>query len=178
MYLIIDNNYIIYKIYYMILIKGEIMGFINKIYKLLIIISLTFIMTKSIFAEEFGTKDEALFLLDRAVALVNLNRDRALELFTSGEGGLHPKDLYPFCLNDEGLLVAHPTNVGMNVMDFEDVNGKLVGKSIIKVAKYGSINEVDFMIARLTTKDDKLYKKNQLVTRVANLICVVGYYTE
>ena len=178
MYLIIDNNYILYKIIISFLINGGIMTLINKIYKLLIIIGLTFIIIKSIYAEEFGTKDEALILLDRAVALVNLNRDRALELFTSGEGGLHPKDLYPFCLNDEGLLVGHPTNVGMNVMDFEDANGKLVGKSMIKVAKYGSINEVDFMIARLTTKDDKLYKKNQLVTRVANLICAVGYYTE
>ncbi len=150
----------------------------NKIIKFILIPIFILIMTKSILAEEFGTKDEALILLDRAVALVNLDRERALDLFTTGEGGLHPKDLYPFCLNDMGLLVGHPTNVGMNVMDFEDANGKLVGKSMIQVAKYGAIEEVDFMIARLTTDDEKVYKKTQLVTRVADLICAVGYYTE
>ena len=57
-------------------------------------------------------------------------------------------------------------------------NGKAVGKAIIAVAKYGEVNEVDLMIARLTTDDEKLYKKTQLVTRVADLICAVGFYSE
>ena len=34
------------------------------------------------------------------------------------------------------------------------------------------------MIARLTTDDEKLYKKTQLVTRVSGLICAVGFYSE
>ena len=33
-------------------------------------------------------------------------------------------------------------------------------------------------LLRLTTDDEKLYKKTQLVTRVADLICVVGFYSE
>ena len=49
---------------------------------------------------------------------------------------------------------------------------------MIAAAKYGEVNEVDLMIARLTTDDEKLYKKTQLVTRVANLICAVGFYSE
>jgi len=149
-----------------------------KSLKYLIIASLLIIFSKICIAEEFGTKEEALELLDRTVNLVKDDRNRALDLFTNGSGGLHVKDLYPFCMTDKGLLLGHPTLEGGNVLNFEDSEGKAVGKSMIAAAKYGEVNEVDLMIARLTTDDEKLYKKTQLVTRVANLICAVGFYSE
>ncbi|MDG2001221.1 MAG: cache domain-containing protein [Alphaproteobacteria bacterium] len=145
-------------------------------YSLIIIFSL--FISKSLFAEEFGTKEEAAALLDRAISLVKVDKNRALDLFTTGSGGLHVKDLYPFCMTDKGLLLGHPTLEGGNVLNFEDSEGKAVGRSMIAVAKYGEVNEVDLMIARLTTDDEKLYKKTQLVTRVADLICAVGFYSE
>jgi len=149
-----------------------------KSLKYLIIASLLIIFSKISIAEEFGTKEEALELLDRTVNLVKYDRNRALDLFTNGSGGLHVKDLYPFCMTDKGLLLGHPTLEGGNVLNFEDSEGKAVGKLMIAAAKYGEVNEVDLMIARLTTDDEKLYKKTQLVTRVANLICAVGFYSE
>ena len=149
-----------------------------KSLKYLIIASLLIIFSKISIAEEFGTKEEALELLDRTVNLVKDDRNRALDLFTNGSGGLHVKDLYPFCMTDKGLLLGHPTLEGGNVLNFEDSEGKAVGKSMIAAAKYGEVNEVDLMIARLTTDDEKLYKKTQLVIRVANLICAVGFYSE
>ena len=149
-----------------------------KSLKYLIIASLIIIFSKISIAEEFGTKEEALELLDRTVNLVKDDRNRALDLFTNGSGGLHVKDLYPFCMTDKGLLLGHPTLEGGNVLNFEDSEGKAVGRSMIAVAKYGEVNEVDLMIARLTTDDEKLYKKTQLVTRVADLICAVGFYSE
>ena len=126
----------------------------------------------------FGNKEEALALLKRAVALVEVDKNRALNLFTTGDGGLHQKDLYPFCLTNKGLILGHPTLEGLNILNFKDTTGKEVGKLMINVAKYGEVNEVDFMIARLTTDDEKLYRKTQLVTKVSGLICAVGYYTE
>ena len=149
-----------------------------KSLKYLIIASLLIFFSKISIAEEFGTKEEALELLERTVNLVKDDRNRALDLFTNGSGGLHVKDLYPFCMTDKGLLLGHPTLEGGNVLNFEDSEGKAVGKSMIAAAKYGEVNEVDLMIARLTTDDEKLYKKTQLVTRVANLICAVGFYSE
>ena len=149
-----------------------------KSLKYLIIASLIIIFSKISIAEEFGTKEEALELLDRTVNLVKDDRNRALDLFTNGSGGLHVKDLYPFCMTDKGILLGHPTLEGGNVLNFEDSEGKAVGKLMIAAAKYGEVNEVDLMIARLTTDDEKLYKKTQLVTRVANLICAVGFYSE
>ena len=149
-----------------------------KSLKYLILASLLIIFSKISIAEEFGTKEEALELLDRTVNLVKDDRNRALDLFTNGSGGLHVKDLYPFCMTDKGILLGHPTLEGGNVLNFEDSEGKAVGKLMIAAAKYGEVNEVDLMIARLTTDDEKLYKKTQLVTRVANLICAVGFYSE
>ena len=149
-----------------------------KSLKYLIIASLLIIFSKISIAEEFGTKEEALELLERTVNLVKDDRNRASDLFTNGSGGLHVKDLYPFCMTDKGLLLGHPTLEGGNVLNFEDSEGKAVGKSMIAAAKYDEVNEVDLMIARLTTDDEKLYKKTQLVTRVANLICAVGFYSE
>ena len=93
-------------------------------------------------------------------------------------GGICSKVDFSLHSNDKGLLLGHPTLEGGNVLNFEDSNGKAVGKAIIAVAKYGEVNEVDLMIARLTTDDEKLYKKTQLVTRVADLICAVGFYSE
>ncbi len=154
------------------------MGLIKKLIFYSVFITFFIFISKSAIAEEFGTKDEALSLLERAISLVAEDRNRALDLFTSGEGGLHPKDLYPFCLKDNGILLGHPTSVGLNITDFQDSSGKYVGKELIKIAKYNEINEVDFIIARLTTDDKNEYVKTQLVTRVADLICVVGYYSE
>ena len=150
---------------------------INNI-KFMLIASLFLFFSKNILAEEFGNKEEALALLKRAVALVEVDKNRALDLFTTGNGGLHQKDLYPFCLTNKGLILGHPTLEGLNILNFKDTTGKEVGKLMINVAKYGEVNEVDFMIARLTTDDEKLYKKTQLVIRVSGLVCAVGYYTE
>jgi|TARA_B110000914_G_C15408072_1_gene420451 hypothetical protein len=150
---------------------------INNI-KFMLIASLVLFFSKNILAEDFGNKEEALALLKRAVALVKVDKNRALDLFATGNGGLHQKDLYPFCLTNKGLILGHPTLEGQNILNFKDTTGKEVGKLMINIAKYGEVNEVDFMIARLTTDDEKLYKKTQLVTRVSGLVCAVGYYTE
>ena len=150
---------------------------INNI-KFMLIASLFIFFSKNILAEDFGNKEEALALLKRAVALVEVDKNRALNLFTTGDGGLHQKDLYPFCLTNKGVILGHPTLEGLNILNFKDTTGKEVGKLMINVAKYGEVNEVDFMIARLTTDDEKLYRKTQLVTKVSGLICAVGYYTE
>jgi cytochrome c len=154
------------------------MSLIKNITKYFLVLFFSVFITKNIIAEDFGNKEEALALLERAVALVKIDKNRALDLFTNGNGGLHPKDLYPFCMNNRGILIAHPTSIGLNITNFKDSTGKAVGQEMMNIAKYGEVNEVDFMIARLTTDDTKEYKKTQLVTMVSNIVCVVGYYTE
>jgi hypothetical protein len=76
------------------------------------------------------------------------------------------------------MIVGHPTLEGLDILNFKDPTGKEVGKEMLSTAKYGEVNEVSFMIARLTTDDEKLYKKTQLVVKVADLTCAVGFYSE
>ena len=151
---------------------------IKNYIKIVLIFLFIVSFSKNIIAQEFGNKEEALVLLERAIALVKEDKNRALDLFTNGNGGLHPKDLYPFCMTNNGVLIAHPTSIGLNITGLKDSTGKAVGQEMMSIAKYGEVNEVDIMIARLTTGDTKEYKKTQLVTMVSNIICVVGYYTE
>ena len=130
------------------------------------------------FADEFGTKEEAAALLERAVALVRIDKNRALDLFTSGEGGLIQKDLYVFCFAPDGTVIAHPNIVGLNTFDndFVDVQGTQLGEALFSAAKVGEFGEVTYKLPRPTTGSDQEFTKTGFVTRVAGLVCGVGYY--
>ena len=128
------------------------------------------------FASGFGTKEEAATLLERGIALVRIDKNRALDLFTTGEGGLIQKDLYVFCAAPDGTLVSHPRLVGSNVLNFKDSEGTPVGELMFSNAKVGITIQVTYKLRRPTTGSDKEYTKTALVTRGSGLVCGVGYY--
>ena len=130
------------------------------------------------FADEFGTKEEAAALLERAIALIRIDKNRALNLFTSGEGGLIQKDLYVFCFAPDGTVIAHPNIVGLNTFDndFVDVQGIQLGKALFNAARAGATEEATYQYERPTTGSDKAFTKTALMTRVAGIVCGVGYY--
>ena len=128
------------------------------------------------FADEFGTKEEAAALLERGVALLRIDKNRALDLFTTGEGGLIQKDLYVFCAAPDGTLLSHPVLIGSNVLNFKDSEGTPVGELMFANAKSGTTIQVTYKLQRPTTGSDKEYTKTALATRVAGLVCGVGYY--
>ena len=130
------------------------------------------------FADEFGTKEEAVALLERAIALVRIDKNRALDLFTSGDGGLIQKDLYVFCFAPDGTVIAHPNIVGLNTFDndFVDVQGIQLGKALFNAARAGATGEATYQYERPTTGSDKAFTKTALMTRVAGIVCGVGYY--
>ena len=130
------------------------------------------------FADEFGTKEEAAALLERALALIRVDKNRALDLFTTGEGGLIQKDLYVFCFTPDGTMTAHPNAVGFDIYgsDLTDSQGTQLGESLFKAAQVGGVGEVTYKLPRYTTGSDKEFTKTALMTRVAGQICGVGYY--
>ena len=130
------------------------------------------------FADEFGTKEEAAALLDRAVALLRVDKNRALDLFTTGDGGLIQKDLYVFCFAPDGTVIAHPNILGMNTFnnDFVDVNGTQLGEALFNAAAVGSFGEATYEYERPTTGSTKTFTKTALMTRIRGLVCGVGYY--
>ncbi len=68
---------------------------------------------------------EAKVVLERAVAVLKADKDQALDLLTSGNGGFIDRDLYVFCSGPDGMLTAHPCFTGVNL--FSDVDTRLVG---------------------------------------------------
>ena len=132
----------------------------------------------NIYAVDFGTKDEAENMLERAVNILKLDRSLALELFAEGKGGFNYKDLYPFCYHiTSGTMYSHPTFTGLS-REKSISEGVNVADLIIKNASEGKVNEVNIKIARLTTGDKKVYDKTLLVTKVEDLACTVGFYTK
>ena len=147
-----------------------------RILKVLVILGLLFTISKS-YSVEFGTEEEAKAMLDRAVNLMKFNELFALEQMTEEAGGFKVKDLYPLCVNAKGILVGHPVNVGFNLLEFVDSDGKNVGEEFLKVAQENKISKVTYKLARITTEDEKEFEKTALVTKVKKYICAVGFYS-
>ena len=56
---------------------------------------------------QVGTAQEAMAMLDKAVAAVKADKSLALAMFDKGLGGFYDRDLYPFC-SEPGTGMASP----------------------------------------------------------------------
>ena len=128
-----------------------------------------------------GTAQDAKALLEKAVAAVEADKDRAIAMFNKGEGGFLDGDLFPFCFNlSDGIEVANvnqPQMVGRNIRDNKDISGKAYGLELYAAAQKpkGEISEVSYLVVRPGGSQDPR-PKIAFVTRAADLGCVVGYY--
>ena len=137
---------------------------------------LSTVMCFNIHATDFGTKEEAENMLERAVNILKLDKSFALELFAEGEGGFIYKDLYTLCYHiDSGTMYSHPTLTGLSRQKSvsEGVN---IADLIVKNASEGKVNAVNVKVPRFTTGDMKIFDKTLLVTKVEDLACAVGFY--
>lgn len=138
--------------------------------------ALTFLASAATFAAaQYGTPAEARAMLEKAVVAVKADKNRALVMFTKGEGGFRDRDLYPYCGGPDGNFTAHPTLLlGKSLKDLKDKSGKPFGEEIYAVAKEGSIAEVAYMWPRPGQSDP--VAKVAFVTRIGDQVCAVGYY--
>jgi hypothetical protein len=126
---------------------------------------------------QFGTEAEARAMLNRAVAAVKENKEKALETFNKGEGGFKDRDLYVFCANaSDGTLTAHPHLKGEHLQDIVGKKGFPLGKVIMETATEGKIDQVTYWWPR--PGSDKPLEKHSFYTKVADQTCGVGYYKE
>jgi signal transduction histidine kinase len=126
---------------------------------------------------QFGTEAEAKAMLNRAVAAVKENKEKALETFNKGEGGFKDRDLYVFCANaSDGTLTAHPHLKGEHLQDIVGKKGFPLGKVIMETATEGKIDQVTYWWPR--PGSDKPLEKHSFYTKVADQTCGVGYYKE
>jgi signal transduction histidine kinase len=126
---------------------------------------------------QFGTEAEAKAMLNRAVAAVKENKEKALETFNKGEGGFKDRDLYVFCANaSDGTLTAHPYLKGEHLQDIVGKKGYPLGQEIMRTATEGKIDQVSYWWPR--PGSDKALEKHSFYTKVGDQNCGVGYYKE
>jgi hypothetical protein len=138
----------------------------------------------SAWGNDFGTRAEAEKMLKRAVAVLKADERRALDLFTSGDGGFIHKDLYVFCAGNDGMLTAHPHFMGINLKGWKDKTGKAVGEEIYAIAREGEFAQVSYSAPRpkggkssaVTASEADQVEKVSFVTKVGSQICGVGFY--
>ena len=125
-------------------------------------------------AQQFGTEKEAKAMLEKAIAALKVNKEKALEMFNKGEGGFKDRDLYVFCANaSDGVLTAHPYLKGEHLQDIVGKKGYPLGKEIMRTATEGKISEVTYWWPR-----HKPLEKHSFYTKVADQNCGVGFYKE
>ena len=123
------------------------------------------------------TAQEARAMLEKAVAALKENKEKALEMFNKGEGGFKDRDLYVFCANaSDGMLAAHPYLKGEQLQDIVGKKGFPLGREIMRTATEGQIKEVSYFWPR--PGSDKPLEKHTFYTKVAGQNCGVGYYKE
>lgn len=148
-------------------------------------VALAFAITTAAQASEFGSADEAKAMLDKAVVAVKADKDKALEMFNTGQGGFLDRDLYPFCIQvGDGKIVAQGGSLtqkylGQNMRPLKDAVGKAYGEEIFQAAQQpeGKISEVSYMFPKPIANSPPVPKVS-FVTRVGDLGCGVGYYAE
>src|SRR4026208_942842 len=70
-------------------------------------------------AAEFGTREDANAMLDKAIAAVKEDKEKALAMFNNGESGFKDRDLYVLCANaSDGTIMASPSSNGQHLTDF------------------------------------------------------------
>ena len=136
------------------------------------------VMCFNIHATDFGTKEEAENMLERAVNILKLDKRLALELFAEGEGGFIYKDLYTLCYHiASGTMYSHPTLTGLS-REKSVSEGVNIADLIVKNASEGKVSSVNVKVPRFTTGDTKIFDKTLLVTKIEDLACAVGFYKE
>jgi hypothetical protein len=130
-------------------------------------------------AGDTGAADEARWMLKRVVAAVEADEPKALDAFTRGADGFRTQDTYVFCISaEDGRMVAHPDPKlrGQDARSLRDPNGKAFIVEMLDVAKLGQSAKVSYLFPRPGSTVP--VPKTSFVTRVKDLVCGVGYYTD
>lgn len=133
------------------------------------------VATGSALAGEYGTRDEAVAMLERVVA--DMKKDQPGTLARITKRAYNDRDLYPFCSGPDGKVSAHgaiPERIGVDQASLKDSTGKAFGAEIRKVAQPGKVAEVSYVYSRPGSTEQAA--KVSVVTKVADQVCAVGYY--
>jgi signal transduction histidine kinase len=128
---------------------------------------------------EARTAEEVKALVERAVAHIHeVGRERAFVDFSRPDGGFVDGELYIFCQDASGVVVAHggnPQLVGRNMADVRGPDGKLANVEINRLGLTQGSGWLEFRWPNPATKRIEL--KAAYVMKVDDhTVCGSGYY--
>jgi Single Cache domain 2 len=151
---------------------------VKRIGSLLVAAGVTAVLGTS-WASDAGTEQEARAMLDRAIAALKQDETAALASFTAGAPGFKDRDLYVFCVTEDGVVTAnggHPDHIGLDTHTEIDSQGKNIGEAILAAAEPDEVNVATYMYPPAGSSEPAL--KSALIGQVSDQICGVGYYAQ
>jgi cytochrome c len=129
-------------------------------------------------AGEMATPDEAKAMSEKAQTAVNeMGSEKAFAAFADPNGGFQEKDLYVFCMDNEGVMLSHPKKpklVGKNLKDFNKY-GDLLFQEMITVSTGPGAGWVDYKWP-YPGSDEIKEKTSYILENNEGFFCGVGAY--
>lgn len=130
-------------------------------------------------ASALGAADEkakAVKMVKDAVKMHKASgRDAALKAVSDGK--FKEGEIYVFCYDLSGTIVAHPANkalIGKNMINVPDTDGKMFRKEIVDVAKSKGSGWVDYKYKNPST--GKIEQKTTYVELSGDIVFCCGIY--
>ena len=129
-------------------------------------------------AGDMATPDEAKTMSEKAQGAVNgMGSEKAFAAFANPDGGFLEKDLYVFCMDNEGVMLSHakkPQLVGKNLKDFNKY-GDTLFQDMIAVSTGTGEGWVDYKWP-YPGSDEVKEKTSYILKNSEGFFCGVGAY--
>lgn len=125
-----------------------------------------------------ATAEQAQALSERAAAYIAAaGEEKAFADFARKDGGFVEGELYVFCHDRHGVVVANGENrslIGRNLLHLKDTDGREPTALGVKTAFGQGRGWIDFKWPNPATK--KIERKSAYIIRTNDVACGVGYY--
>jgi cytochrome c len=129
---------------------------------------------------EFATKDEAIAMVKKAVALVSeVGPEKAFAEFDLKDGKFTDRDLYVVVYSLSGKVLAHGANaklIGKDMIDAQDVDGKYYVKERVALAAKKADFWQDYKFVNPVTK--KIQPKQMYCHPLNDVAVCAGVYVQ
>lgn len=125
-----------------------------------------------------ATKEEAVAMVKKGIVAINtLGADKAYAEFSAPGGKWVDRDLYLLVFRMDGTSLAHgvnPKQIGMNLMDRKDIDGKEFIRERMDLAKAKASFWQDYKFQNPVTK--KIEAKTSYCERLNDTVVCAGVY--
>jgi cytochrome c len=140
-----------------------------------------FAMIAPVTAEEFGTEDEAIAMVNRVQEQFKKDGPELTFKAVSDKSvkEYHDRDLYPFIYDLSGICVAHgarPALIGKSLIDLKDQDGHYLIREMVKIAEGPGTGWVDYKWPNPIT--NRIEDKSSYIEKMGNYFVGVGIYRQ